>query len=557
MTLSSLPTCHTRSDAIPFTGLTRRGGSAAALLVLVMIAAAVYVPWRQAPFEILDFPGYFKMLREAPSPVSGFRAINENMAFQNDGRFMPGYIAAVVLKWSLLGERFVAWQLWRFAEICTAVLLTFLLARRLRATPAGALGAAMIMAFAGSTLSGYLKLQVVEPLGALLVLTAALLATNYQTTTRPRLLAALTAASLGLALWMRETFVACVPFVVLLALSWSGQKFERPRLTRRNVELVAITLAIVGMAALPIIAMQRAAVAAEKYSANYRLATVKIANISNIARAVFLPVTRVVWFPANLAFLGVLTVGWFLALRHGDRKAAIIRLAVLLALPITGIAVFAPWPFFNGYYGFALALGSALLLATAITSIQQYAGRFTLFAALVACLLVPLYGSMEATRVRRKMRAQSLVDDEVVRYLASNAGNSVIAGAVPNTDPRRAFNSVTLLWSAYLINPEWLVGAPDISCVDAAHQLRTGLQLDILVVYTELCPDVAPRGARPTKIARHVFRYRSWKTFGPVVDSVRADVWRRDRIAGNVRSALSRSARGAGSWVAMPADNTR
>lgn len=521
-------------DAFPLNGSAFTRRDAAALLAIVLVMAAVYVPWRQAPFEILDFPGYFKMLREAPSPVSGFRAIHENMALRNDGRFIPGYIAAIVLKWNLLGEKFVAWQLWRFAEICTAVLLAFLLARRLGATPAGAAGAGTIMAFGGSTLGVYLKLQVVEAPGSLLVLAAALLATRYQTTARPHQTAGFIGALLGLSVWMRETLVACVPFVVLLALCWTGKEFERPRLTRRDLKLVAITAVIVGMAGVPILLERRASLAAEKYSANYGLTTVKLSNISNVARAIFLPVTRVVWFPANLAFLSVLAIGWSLALRRADRRSVITRLVVLLALPVSGIAVFAPWPFFNGYYGFPLALGSALLLAWAITLIQRCAGRTVFSATLLACLLVPLYGSIEATRARRWMRAQSLVDDETVRYLASSARGSVVIGAVPDTDLRREFNSVNLRWSAYLVNGEWLQGGDDISCLEAARQLRTGLAQDVLVVYARLCPHVAPPGGRPAKTVRRLFRYRSWKNLAPVVDSVRADIWRRDTLASDI-----------------------
>lgn len=536
---SRTPIHGTSADVISSASPTFARRDVAALLVLLGVMAAVYVPWREAPFEILDFPGYFKMLREAPSPVSGFRAIHENMALRNDGRFMPGYIGAIVLKWNLLGENYVAWQLWRFAEICTAVLLAFLLARRLGATRAGAAAAATVMAFAGSTLGVYLKLQVVDPPGSLLVFAAALVATRYQATARPDRTAVLMATFLGLALWMRETLVACVPFVVLLALSWSGKGFEAPSLTRRNLKLVAITGVIVGIAAVPILMAQRASLAADKYSANYTLTTVRLANISNVARAVLLPVTRVLWFPANLAFLAVLAVGWSLAISRGDRKSVIIRLAVLLALPFFGIAVFAPWPFFNGYYGFPLVMGSALLLATSITSIQHHAGRAVFVAALLAGLLVPLYASIEATRARRWMRAQSLVDAEVVRYLASGARRAVVVGAVPDTNPRREFNSVTLLWSAYLINGEWLRGAPDISCVEAARQLRAGLAHDVLVVYSKLCPSIAPAGATPAKAARYVFSYRSWKNLAPVVDSIRADIWRRDTVAVSVRGITS------------------
>jgi hypothetical protein len=488
----------------------------------------------------MDFPTYFLMLREAPSAFSGFLEIHQVRGVEGDGRFLPGFALITVVKWSVLGENLAAWQLWRFAEMSAIAVLSFVLARRLGATRTGAVVAAITMSFANGAASSYVKLQIAEPPGTLLVLLAALTAASYQTTARPRWTAALMTVLLGLALWMRETFIGCVPFVILLALSWSGKQFIVPRPSRRNLELVGIALLGVGLAAAPIVMVRRATVGTGAYSANYGLSVVTPSNISNVVRGIILPVTRVVFFPANAAFLGVLLAGWFLALFRGNGRSEVTRLFVLLVLPLSGMAVFAPWPFFNGYYAFPFTLGSSLLLAAAVTTIQHRAGRGALVAALLACLLIPAYGSIEAIRARRRMWAQSLVDDEVVRYLASTARDAVAVGAVPNTDPKREFDSINLRLSAQLITGDSLPAGDDISCVEAARQLRTGLSPDVLVVYAHLCPHVAPTGIHPSKTVRRIFQFRSWKNLASVVDSVRADIWRRDSTAVSATSMRSR-----------------
>jgi len=196
-------------------------------LVGILIAALVYVPWTNAPFDILDFSEFLPFLHQHDSLWGRFEAFVAYYASR--GRLNLLSYLFITGKWSLFGDSAVGWQFARFGEMCIIVLAVYLFLRRLDLDRWGSAFGASLFVVAQSASPAWIRLTMGEPLGLLAIVCASLLATWYQGTSRWRAIGVMIAALLTASMLAKEMLVALVPFVLLLACSRNTHgDFEKP-----------------------------------------------------------------------------------------------------------------------------------------------------------------------------------------------------------------------------------------------------------------------------------------------------------------------------------------
>jgi len=484
--------------------------------------AILYQPWRPGPLSLTDFSDFLPVLQGQSGAWAQYHAMSAYYAAQ--GRFFPVTVAWIVARWSWLGLSGPAWQLTPIPLMVVAVVAVYALLRRLGSGTQGALlGAALYVVGSGAR-ELWLIPQLGDTVGLLLVLGAVGLATRYQQSGEPALVAGAIACLLLGAEWTKETFVACAPFVTGVALCFRGRGiWEKPRVTARSAVLLALVGSTLALGLIPILLIRVAAVTGA-YASQYGLRAMTARHVFNILGHMLLPVAGESGSAANLAFLLLLVVGWALALSSGRRDRSMrIGLLVALLLPLSGTAVYLPWPFFLPQYTSAFLFCSAYLAAMAASELYGARSRVLRLLPTGAAVVVIAAGSRAAFSTAEENLATRRVIGATVAVLppSGQADAIILPGSTPLYAPgwfEVRFEEYAKSAFAHPVPP--VRGA---TCSGGANEWVSQLRV-VLVVLAWRCGPL-PTLPPPTWRIVQTYRRISFLRMQSTLDSAEVDVW--------------------------------
>ena len=497
----------------------------AACAVGCVAAAMIYRPWVNTPFDILDFSEFLPFLTRSDAFDQRFTDFVTYYASQ--GRLNLLSYVFLIWKWSLFGWNEAAWQIARFIQMQFIVVGVYLLLRALGASGTGSAAGAALYIVAQTATPAWIRLTMGEPLGVLAIICALLIATRYQETSRWRSAGAAIAALLTASLLAKEMLLPLVPFVLLLACSRNRRgHFERPQRTRRNVWLVALTTSG-ALAVLIPVAIVALGAGPGAYASAYAAGSISLGKFIYSLTVVVPPISasRVaagspVDYAANIVFFVVVAVSFRLAHRHNAFRLRWQTLALgAMSVVLIGVLVYLPWPNFQDFYGLPYLLGPAILLAIAITAIEEArpSWRWLVYA---GCAIMLLQGAVYAAHEARAAIGARLVNGALVKEFVEHSSTDSIVVVMRRRMPaERAWQGRgrTLNRYARAILPGRRIPAVyEASCSAASSIRNQGVGNAMLVSYSTSC------GTLPetSRTVRYDYFYLDWPTLVPRRDSL-------------------------------------
>ena len=464
-----------------------------AVLAAVLLAAAwTYVPWRRAAFDKL-ISDFLPLLPRDRSFVDGLAVMFEY--YKDDGRFQPIYMAELALEWTVFGSNARAWQVWSFVLVAASAVVAFALFRRLRIAPVpAAVGACLVVASQAPMMTIIMTHWVAEPTSTLFMLGAAHLAVSYPRARRPVATAVGIGALALLSIWSKETTVAAVPFLVLLALSRDAAgRWRLPGVDRQAIGLVVVVGAFVALAAAPIL-LARLNAPGGSYGAQYTLATLRGGHrhLIPVAEIMFLPGSKRHLHPANLLAIATGLLCLYALLRPPRDRDRLLGLAVAASLPIGGFLIYVPWVALDAWYGFPYLIGTGLMLAFGLDRLRELsrAGYAAALALSAAAAVVVLH---ETAGTARRWAASRLAEESVVRWVGLAGDVESLVVAMPAFD-----GGVPRAWSRF---QRAIIGRAPLThtlrCNDALQLLREAGDRVVVVTDAQRCPEIAASGIPP------------------------------------------------------------
>lgn len=492
-------------------------------LVGILVAAFVYVPWTDAPFDILDFSEFLPFLHHHDSLWGRFEAFVAYYASR--GRLNLLSYLFINGKWSLFGDSVVGWQFARFGEMCIIVLAVFLFLRRLDLDRWGSAFGASLFVVAQTASPAWIRLTMGEPFGLLAVLGASLIAIRYQSTSRWRASAAMIAALLTAALLAKEMLAALLPFVLLIACTSDGDGgWQRLRMRKRDVWLVAVVAvgALVVLASVAVVALRASAGA---FVSDYGAGSLSLDRFIHSFTVILLPVSGLfgprvstAQISAGLIYCVIVATGLWLSRTDPILERRWSPLAVgALILPAVGALVYLPWPYFQDFYGLPFLLGPAVLLAIATTSIARIRPAWR-WAAYAGCLAILCQGAMSAAHDSRSSIAARKVNVAVVGEFAKHPGadSIVVAKRYLASQAWQGLGPTLGRYARAIMPDQHIPALSDATCNATLPMLSQGVGNAMLVTYSSQC------GAFPVpaRTFRYYYTYLDWPTFTPKRDSL-------------------------------------
>jgi hypothetical protein len=487
--------------------------------VSLLVALTLFRPWEAHPLPIRDFGATINWLSPASSAEDAYRILMDT--FARAGRHQPAFMAIHAAEWSAFGASSVGRQILRFALMATIVILSTLFAVQCGASWMAALAAMGIWLILSNGQEAWYLLQAAEPLAALFVVIAALFALSWRSSRRPLVLSVAIALALLLAVLSKETMITAVPFVLLIALCRSESNWALPQMSTRAAVLIAIAAGVILLGAVAPLMAIRADTPATAYASRFDVTAITPTRLSNTLRAITLPTTRVVWFPSNVLYLGVLIAGWVMMARKSARTSSVAAV-VLLAFPLAGVVLYAAWPAFPGYYSMPFALSLGTMLALAITSLIAN-GRAVRLATFGAMGIVAWYGFVLTWNGAQSDRAIRDVDRAAVRLIAAFPASARVMAGVPDPSLSASVGQSLVLYARTLTKGAVPSAVDDASCEDA-RTASMSAGSTVVVLFSHLCGTV---GGGPPPEATETVRYIEidWKTFIPQRAEVSVAMW--------------------------------
>jgi hypothetical protein len=235
----------------------------------------------------------------------------------------------------------------------------------------------------------------------------------------------------------------------------------------------------------------------------------------------FLPVTRVWWFPANVAFVAAVIGGVFVGVRrHG--RSAVLAVAVLVSLLLAGAAMYLPWFAVEGYYALAFLPSLIALFALALTWLWRSQSPMAKALAVVSCGLLAVYGTLSSSNYINRYRASRAVEERAARALEGLGGRTLIA-AVPSPGESGGFANGLRDYALALGVSDVPLGH-DVACPDA-FELVMQRTSAVVVVFSTFCAEDAVPTIEPARLIRESYVTRDWKTFAGSRQEVSARIW--------------------------------
>ena len=496
------------------------------LAIGIGLTAIIYLPFAARPFEVEDFGDFLPLLRSNPTFLTQLEALVRHYV-EDQGRLNVIPYFFIVTKWSFFGWHFPLWQTARFLQMWLIVIGVYIVLRDLGVARFGALSGAALFIVAPPGMAAWVRLNLGEPLGTLLLLLATHLAIGYQQDDRWRLRAIGIVFLLLATAFTKEMLLAAVPFVLALACSRGPDgRFEPVRASHRNRYLIGLSVTVLSLAAIAIVWVVLHA-SPDAYARQYGKVELSVYQVLAPFILFLLPGYSVIGsvFPWSLiladeVFLAILAGGWWLAFRNAvDKSEMRRRLVVPLLLLLLGALAYEPWDVLQITYGLPFLLAPAFLLGYGLTSIESYyKQRVVLIRALTILILIPC--AISAHRFARRERAFQRVNAGVAaRIAASTAQDSTLVTVARR--PKLAWIGPGPTLGRYVLAT---TGHPvvrpvrDILCAELEPALQASSKL-LIVSYHFRCGSLS----HPDESLRRYFHYLDLSTFALRVDSVRAD----------------------------------
>ena len=491
--------------------------SVLALGVVLIAAAGLYRPWRPVPLPISDWGELLQVLRPTTGVSHSYRALVET--FHVHGRHQPIQMAAVAAHWTMFRTGTAAWRVARFVVMALVIVGSYLLARSLGAAPLPAVIAASLFVVASMAHQLWYILQIAEPTGLLFLVGAGLAAARYRTTTRPVAWASAIIVLAAASVLSKETYLAAVPFIFLIAARPTRHEHVMAVVRHRRVLALAVGLGVVlAITSIVPLLQIRAVAAGGAYARQYGQSFAGGASLSNVFAAMLLPVTRVWFFPANVAFVAVMVWGGILAVRDRGREAAWL-IAAGMSAPLLGAVLYAAWPAVEGYYGAAYLPGLMLVFALALTALLARDGLPLRIVSIAAIASIVWYGALFARESALAYEASRRVDEATAAHVGALRGLDSVLVAVPLLAPTGGFATAM---DEYMrgMGLGRLPPGRDVPCDESRPPERGRVAL---VIFSQLCPlDASTRYAWSVS---QTYSTLEWKRFRPVERRSEAAVW--------------------------------
>ncbi|HEY2593562.1 MAG TPA: hypothetical protein VGK33_06655, partial [Chloroflexota bacterium] len=488
---------------------------------------ALYQPWRALPFEIVDFSEFLPFLR-LPTFAERWHAFLHYYGALGRWNIL-GYLG-LIAKWTAFGTHTEWWQTARFIQMWAIVAGVYLLLRRFGADRSGAAAGAGLFTVAVPAVPAWVRLTMGEPSGFLCLLAALLLATGYRRSVWWVGEGLAIALLVALALLTKEMLVAMVPFVVVVgscvaapgSLAW-------PKVDRRTLWLIALTALSVAAVLIHVADVARGGGFTSAYTARLIDWRSLITNFGAVAlpmRGSRPSVIGQLSAPANALLLALLLIAGVLVAVRGSasglsRGQAFAWIALALSLPCAVVAAYQPWSFFQDFYGLPFLLGTAMLVAAAVTVVDRSAPLVGVLARAACVMILLLAGAAAVWPVRQSM-ARRAVHGALAGYLVTHdIGAPVIVMSddifgIPWQGP-----GPTLRRYALALYPEAQLGNfADAHCAVPPHRFAVNGRQGVVVTYASNCRSYP--GATAT--FRETYRYPILWPPALRRDSVRVDV---------------------------------
>jgi hypothetical protein len=356
------------------------------------------------------------------------------------GRAAFGLSAGLAAKWSLFEWWTPGWQWTRYLVGLAVVVLSWQLLRALGANRTGAAVGSALFIVSETAAPGWLRPQVNEPFGTLLLLSVSLLACRYQASARPERFAAGIAVLLAAMIVVKETLIAATFFPLALALCRAPDGLlARPVWSPRNRMLLAWCGAALFIACVPVI-WALTQTAPDGYARQFGASGSVSSNAVFGVLPALVPFTPVSQPPgwaatvADVAWLVLLMAG--LRLPDGDparKRHGRMLVLIALALPLARLLVYLPWPLQYPYYSIPFMLGVAIVAALGVTRLAEMRGAIRTLS-LVAAAAVIVYAAASAGAQASRYFALRRFTDALVgelHELSSSGSVDSIVIAVP------------------------------------------------------------------------------------------------------------------------------
>ena len=510
----------------PALGMERRIALGAAV-AFAAVALAVYRPWIDRPFSILDFSEFLPLLIRPDGFIARIRALTQYYVVDHGRLNLVSYVA-LAAKWGVLGAKPVVWQWARVVEMGAVMGGAYLLLRRLAVRPVGAVVGVSLFLATRVASEAWTRMTMGEPLGLLFSLGALLLATRWRETDRPGPAIAWSGMLMALAVLSKEMFIGLLPLVWLIGLGRQPDgTLAAPTWDARSLKW------LLWSGALPLIAFAVTAVVALSAGASGISA---LYGTSSGRGRLFADLLMRSWFvqgarpglaallmPGELCFVALLVGGLWVGVQRGaGRKFTWPAVgAALLSLALA--VLYLPWPYFNQYYALPFLLGPALLLGLAVDALVAK-GKFGAIAAAVGSVGMLIGVAPGTARLTSFGIALQQVNGELASLLgkAPNADHIVVARRELLAQAWTGTGPTLRRYALATGAAPTLPPADDFTCPDAAQLLQRGLGRTILISYHQNCGPIG--GSSATIMRRFNYLQVDWDGAGIRADSVGADI---------------------------------
>jgi hypothetical protein len=359
-----------------------------------LLSIVVFTPWRRGPFDTLDFSEFLLNLERH----TGFWAQWAGLAnyYAGQGRVNEIGYGIIAANYHFFGRDPLGWQVVRCIQVALLPPASYVVLRKFGAGRLGSLIGASFYAVGTIPAAAWLR-QTGEPLGTLFMLAGAIMAHGWAESPRSARRTIVLTVCLTCMVLCKETLVACLPFLCLVAACWSAEnRVHAPRFGRRTAHFAAACLVacLVLGAAMLWASLRRQA---DAYAALYGTSILgSLDVIGRVAQAI-LPdshhadLQMLLASPPNFVFIVCVGAGLAVMFRLLDvRRRLMPKLAIAASLLVAGILVYLPWPRFELFYAIPFFFGVVLAVALLVDA-SAVGPRSRLI--LIVCWLFILTGS--------------------------------------------------------------------------------------------------------------------------------------------------------------------
>jgi hypothetical protein len=290
---------------------------------------------------------------------------------------------------------------------------------------------------------------------------------------------------------------------------------------QRRMLALAVGLGLVlALTSIVPLSLIRAVATGGAYARQYGQSFAGGASLSNVFAAMLLPVTRVWFFPANMAFIAVIVGGGILAVRERGREAAWL-IAAGMSAPLLGAVLYAAWPAVEGYYGAAYLPGLMLVFALALTALLARKSLPIRIATVAAVASIAWYGALFARESAVAYEASRRVDEATAAHVGTLRGIDSVLVAVPVLATSGGFATAM---DEYVrgMGLGQLPPARDVPC-DESRRLPPERGHIALVIFSQFC--ALDPSTRYAWAVSERYATLDWKRFRPVERRSEAAVW--------------------------------